>query len=513
MPDRWILLSALALVACANPPEPMPEPASIARKQVAVSLARAPYKPDSGSLAIRCASLIDGVSTAPLRDVTILVRNGRIVELGSGLQVPAGMPVLNLHEHTCLPGLIDMHTHLNERPEDTADLGIFYQRTRDEAAVLAAKHAHATLLAGFTAVRNLGSYIAWADRDLRDAINRGEVAGPRMQVTGYYLTIPGGGGDVLAPGVAEKDIPLHLREGVSRGADEFRRNAERAIDGGADVLKVIASGAVLAYGGVPGSPEMTPAELAAVVSVARARERLVAAHAHGAQSIVEAITAGATTIEHASLIDEAGIQLARAKQVALAMDVYNGDYIDTEGRRQNWPEEFLRKNLETTEAQRQSFTRAHASGVPIVYATDAGVFPHGLNARQFPIMVERGMTPMQAIQSATSLAARYMGWEGRAGSLQRGMFGDLVAVKGDPLEDIARLQQVEVVIKGGLVFRLPGEISAFDGKRVERAVHAAHHQHPVRERGACEEPVHPCACGLGTRPSPCELAAGRVDRR
>jgi imidazolonepropionase-like amidohydrolase len=312
------------------------------------------------------------------------------------------------------------------------------------------------LQAGFTSVRNLGSYIAWADRDLRDAINRGEVAGPRMQVTGFYLTIPGGGGDVLVPGVPEAEIPLHLRCGISRGAAQFRRNAERAIQGGADVLKVIASGAVLAYGGVPGSAEMKPEELAAVVAVATANARRVAAHAHGAQSIREAIEAGASTIEHASLIDAAGIELARARQVALAMDVYNGDYIDTEGRRLQWPEEFLRKNLETTEAQRLAFTRAHAAGAPIVYATDAGVFPHGLNARQFPIMVQRGMSPMQAIHSATSLAARYLGWEDRVGALQPGMLADLIAVKGDPLADITRLQQVDVVIQGGLAFKLPG---------------------------------------------------------
>ena len=422
-----------------------------------MSKASVPVQPDSGSLAIRCGSLIDGVSDEPLPAALVVIRNGRIASVALHGSPPADLPLLDLAGFTCLPGLIDMHTHLNEGPEDTADFRVFYTRTREQAAELANRNAKATLLAGFTSVRNLGSYIAWADRDLRDSINRGAVAGPRMQVTGYYLTIPGGGGDVLMPDVPESTIPAHLRAGISRGPEQFRRNAQRAVEGGADVLKVIASGAVLAYGGVPGEPEMTPEEIAAVTTVAHAGNRRVAAHAHGARSIREAILAGADTIEHASLIDDEAIQLSARKRVALSMDVYNGDYIDTEGRRQGWPEEFLRKNFETTEAQRLAFTRAHAAGVPIVYGTDAGVYPHGLNARQFPIMVQRGMKPMEAIRSATSLAARYMGWSDRVGALRPGLFGDLIAVRGDPLVDVTVLQDVQAVIKGGRVFRLPGE--------------------------------------------------------
>ena len=185
--------------------------------------------------------------------------------------------------------------------------------------------------------------------------------------------------------------------------DGFRERAEFLVDNGSDLLKVIASGAVLAFGGVPGEPEMTRDEIAAVVDIAHAVGKKVAAHAHGAESIRMAIAAGVDTIEHASYLDDAGIAAALKRgDVALAMDVYNGDYIDTEGRKAHWPEEFLRKNVETTEIQRQAFTKAVKAGVPIVFATDAGVFPHGLNARQFPIMVARGMTPMQAIQSATT---------------------------------------------------------------------------------------------------------------
>lgn len=445
----WILaLPALAVVTgCAE----SSKPATPATSRVA--LATAPYKP--GSLAIRCGTLIDGVADQPAHDVTIVVRDGRIASVEPRSAPPPDLPLLDLQGHTCLPGLIEMHDHITETSEDTHDMSIYLRRTADEQAALSRKQAAATLLAGFTTVRNVGVYLAWSDRDLRDAINRGEVAGPRMQVSGFYLTIPGGGGDLIVPNVAAAQVPEKFHAGVARGAEQFRAKAQSAIDGGVDVIKVIASGAVLAYGGVPGEPEMTPEELSAVVQVAHAAGRKVAAHAHGARSIKEAILAGADTIEHASLIDDEGIELARKHDVALSMDVYNGDYIDTEGRKQGWPEEFLRKNLETTEAQRQAFTRAHAAGVPIVYGTDAGVYPHGLNARQFPIMVQRGMTPMEAIKSATSVAATYLGWSDRVGAVVPGRFGDVIAVKGDPLQDVARLQDVAVVVKDGLAFKLP----------------------------------------------------------
>ena len=446
------VLILLALAACANPPRSS-EPATSTAQ-----LTQAPFAADTGSIAVHCETLIDGVSAQPAHDVTVIIRDGHIASLAIGSEHPKDIPWLDLPGHSCLPGLIDMHTHLTDLPTDTADLRVNLTRTDAEAARISAANAEATLQAGFTSVRNVGTYIGWSDRALRDVINRGEVAGPRMQVVGFYLTIPGGGGDLLGiPGVPEGDIPARVRMGVSRGPEEFARHAQLAIDGGADLLKVIASGAVLAYGGVPGAPEMTPEEIAAVVKVAHAAGRKVAAHAHGAQSIRESILAGADTIEHASLIDDVGIELALRYHVALSMDVYDGDYIDTEGRRMKFPEEFLRKNLETTEAQRQGFTRAHAAGVTIVFGTDASVYPHGLNALQFPIMVARGMKPMEAIQSATSVAARYMGWSDRVGALEPGLMGDLIAVVGNPLDDIGRLQQVAVVIKGGLIFKMHPE--------------------------------------------------------
>jgi imidazolonepropionase-like amidohydrolase len=418
--------------------------------------AEAPVVPDSGSVVVRCGALIDGLADEPRAGSDVVIVDGRIRSVGEA-DGERSLPVLDLGEYTCLPGLIDMHTHLTDRPGDTADLSVYYRRTREQQGLIAQENARDTLMAGFTTVRDVGTYIAWVDRDLRDAIDAGRAVGPRVQAAGFYLTIPGGGGDLVIPGHAESEIPPQVRMGVARGPEAFRERAEAAVAGGADFLKVIASGAVLAFGGVPAAPEMTPEEIAAVVAVAHSHGLRVAAHAHGARSIKEAILAGVDTIEHASLIDDEGIALAREHDVALSMDVYNGDYIDSEGRAQGWPEEFLRKNLETVEAQRRGFTKAVVAGAPVVFGSDAAVYPHGLNARQFPIMVRPGMAPMQAIRAATSVAARYMGWEDRVGALAPGRFGDLIAVRCRPLEDIACLQRIDVVLKGGLVFKLPAQ--------------------------------------------------------
>jgi imidazolonepropionase-like amidohydrolase len=437
-----------AIAGCGS--EPPADP-----KTVPTVITAVPYEPDSGTVAVRCGALIDGVAEEARPATTVLIVNGRFNAVAAQFEVPQGTPQLDLSGYTCLPGLIDMHTHLTDRPGDTADLSQFYRRTPEEQAVISADNARATVLAGFTTVRNVGTYIAWSDRDLRDRINAGDVIGPRMQIVGYYLTIPGGGGDLVIPRIPESQIPPYIRMGVARGPEEFRRKAEAALAGGADFLKVIASGAVLAYGGVPGAPEMTSEEIAAVVKVARTANKKVAAHAHGAQSIKDAILAGVDTIEHASLIDEEGIASAGSHRVALVMDIYNGDYFEEVGRREGWPAEFLRKNLETTEPQRQGFRKAHAAGAVIVFGTDAGVYPHGLNARQFALMVKWGMSPMAAIKAATSVAARYMVWEDRVGSIAPGRFGDLIAVEGDPLRDVTVLENVAVVIKGGLLFKSP----------------------------------------------------------
>ena len=235
--------------------------------------------------------------------------------------------------------------------------------------------------------------------------------------------------------------------------------AIEGIDGAGKTTQANALANLLARAGIDFlvTKEPTDGKYGSLIRSSSRAGKKVSAHAHGARSIKEAILAGADTIEHASLIDDEGIAHAKEHHVALSMDVYNGDYIDTEGRKQGWPEEFLRKNMETTEAQRQGFTKAHAAGATIIYGTDAGVYPHGLNARQFPIMVQRGMTPMEAIKAATSVAAKYMGWEDRVGSIVPGKFGDIIALKANPLEDISALQDVQVVVKDGLAFRMPAQ--------------------------------------------------------
>jgi imidazolonepropionase-like amidohydrolase len=430
--------------------------AAHAQAQAPALVQQAPYEPDSGTISVHCGALIDGVSDAARRDVTVRIEHGRVAAVEAGANAGAGASRLELGDYTCLPGLTDMHTHIVEM-SDTADLSAYYTRTPEEQVANGRRNARVTLFAGFTSVRDVGTYIAFTDKALRDEIAAGKTIGPRMQVAGFYLTIPGGGGDLVIPGHDESEIPAHTRMGVARNPEGFARAAQRAIDGGADLIKIIASGAVLAYGGVPGAREMTYDDIVAVVKVAHANGRKVAAHAHGADSIKDAIRAGVDTVEHASLIDDEGIALAREHGVALDMDIYNGDYINTVGREEHWPEEFLRKNVETTEAQRQAFTRAYRAGVPLTFGTDAAVYPHGDNAKQFRIMVERGMTPMDAIKAATSVAAKYQGWSDRTGALTPGHYGDLIAVRGDPLADITVLEHVDVVVKGGLVFKQPSQ--------------------------------------------------------
>ncbi len=413
-------------------------------------IADAPFSAHDGYLLLRCGALIDGVSDELLPASDILIRNGAIETVGPDVDAPSGIAAMDLSGHTCLPGFIDMHTHVVEQQQDTHDLSIYFVRDEAETLEYGRPLAKKTLLAGFTTVRNVGVYYGWTSRTMRDEIARGETIGPRMHVAGFYLTVPGGGGDLLLPDIDESEIPDHLRLGVSENAEEFRRNAQAAVDGGADVLKVIASGAVLAYGGVPGSPEMTPEEIRAVVEVAEAAGVPVTAHAHGAQSIKDSILAGVDTIEHASLIDDEGIQLAKEHDVALSMDVFNGDWIETEG-----DELARRKNEETALIQRQNFRKAHEAGVTIVFGSDAGVYPHGMNARQFAYMVEWGMTPMEAIQAATSVAARFLGGNEKLGAVLPGHSADVIAVKGNPLDDISLLESVDTVISRGLVFRAP----------------------------------------------------------
>jgi imidazolonepropionase-like amidohydrolase len=380
------------------------------------------------------------------------IRSVRFNEVSTN---PNNLDTLDLSNYFCLPGLIDMHTHISEGTSRT--LVEYLTMTQQDQLVIGRVNVQKTLLAGFTSVRDLGVYIAWTDKALRDEINSGLTNGPRMQISGFYLTIPGGGGDIDIPGYSG-NVPAHIRQGVTQGIENFRLRAEAAVAGGADLLKMIASGAVLAFGSIPGSPEMTPDEIAVVVTVGHNAGMKVTAHAHGAQSIKDAILAGVDSIEHASLIDDEGIRLARDNGVALSMDIYNGDYINTVGKEENWPEEFLRKNRETTDEQRSGFTKAHQAGVRIVYGTDAGVYPHGDNAKQFSYMVKQGMTSVEAIQAATIHAADVMGWGNQVGRINPGFFADIVALRDNPISNIQALEKIDVVIKGGQLYKLEGKL-------------------------------------------------------
>ena len=403
-------------------------------------------------LIVRCGTLIDGLSDEAFADQIIVIRNKRISAIFAGDDPAlADAEILNLPEHTCLPGLIDTHVHLALLPEDADDYRIYLQRTVEDTERLAEENAEKVIRSGFTTVRQVGAYVPDVIRTLRERIDAGETSGPRLQTAGPYLTIPHGGGDMYIPGVDDKDVPSYYRTGVASGPDEFREKAEAAVAGGADFLKVIASGAVFGHGGVVGAREMTYEEIKAVVDVAKAAGIKVTAHAHGADSIKDAILAGVDAIEHASLGNDESIALALEHGVAFSMDVYNGTYTEEVGYEQNYAEEFMRKNEETTEAQRVVFGKALAAGVTLLFGTDLGVLPHDLGTRQFLQMVELGMRPMHAIKSATSIAADHMEMTADVGAIETGRYGDLIAVRGNPLDDISVIQKVDYVIKGGSI--------------------------------------------------------------
>ncbi|MBX9665507.1 amidohydrolase family protein [Novosphingobium sp.] len=403
------------------------------------------------TLYVRAGHLVDPEAGAVLGPRLLKVEDGRVAAVLPDGPVPAGAKLVDWSAFTVLPGLIDCHVHLADTGQ-TANVAEPLLHSPMEIAYIGARNARTTLLAGFTTVHDVGSFRAFADVELRNAIDRGDVIGPRMQAVGAYVTVPGGGGEVtgFSP---EVRIPEDMRAGVITDAADARAKVNYLFQHGADSIKLIATGAVLASGTEAGQQELTEDEMRAAVEVAAARKSWVTAHAHGAAGIKAAIRAGVRAIEHASLIDDEGIALAKAKGVWLDMDIYNGDYIADVGRREKWPENYLRKNDETTEAQRAGFRKAVKAGVRLSFGTDAGVYPHGENARQFAYMVRYGMTPMQAIQSATTSAAELMGWSKDVGALSPGHFADMIAVPGDPTADITVLTRVAHVMKGGEVVR------------------------------------------------------------
>ncbi len=402
------------------------------------------------TLVVHVGRLVDVTTGEVVPDRRVVVDGDRVTGVSaSGQPLQPDAETLDLSDCTVLPGLLDLHTHL-VGPVEAGDTPAVIGRTPADEALLGVANARATLEAGFTTVRDVGTFWAFVDVALRRAIDADVVAGPRMRCAGAYVTRSGGGGEVTGapPGVT---VPAELRVGVADSPDEVRRAAQRVLDGGADLVKVIATGAVLALGTEPGEPELSEEQVRAAVEVAADNGAFVAAHAHGAEGAKNAIRAGVRSIEHGSLLDDEALDLMGEHGTWLVADVYNGDWIAEVGERDGWPDELLRKNRETTQTQRAVFRAALARGNRIAFGTDAGVFPHGLNARQLPVMVGLGMSPVQALQSATTEAAQCLGWADEVGSLHPGAFADLVAVRGHDLGDLSLLSSPALVMKGGQV--------------------------------------------------------------
>lgn len=399
-------------------------------------------------LVVRAGRLLDVEQGRYLTDQAIRIDDGRIASISPwGAGSRGGVRFIDWSAYAVLPGMIDLHTHL-VGDISSADVAAPLSSSAARDALLGAAHARATLAAGFTTVRDVGTYRALVDVALRNAINAGQVEGPRMYVAGAYITVTNGGGEVtgLPPGVV---VPDEMRRGVADNADEVRKRVHELLAGGADFIKIIATGAVFTSGTAPSAPEFSEAEIRAAVEEAAKAGTFVIAHAHGAEGIKNAVRAGVRSIEHGSYLDDGGIALMVKHGAWLVADVYNGDYTEEVGSRDGWSEEILRKNRETTDIQRRGFEKAVRAGVRIGFGTDAGIYPHGQNARQFAYMVEHGMTPLGAIRAATIDAAASLGRAQELGSVAPGKFADLVAVPGDPLTDVTRLEHVAAVIKGG----------------------------------------------------------------
>ena len=402
-------------------------------------------------LALRAAQLISPEDGKVVSNPVVLIENDRIVRVGTNLPVPQGTQLIDLGSATLLPGLIDCHTHITG-----GDPGKYYEHifrmSPIDYAVRAHIYARRTLEAGFTTARDVGAG-EFIDVALRKAIDDGSVVGPRMQVASIPIGATGGHVDLtgFSPYLEFKEFSA-----VADGVDEVRKAVRMRVKNGADLIKVMATAGVLSEEESAGAPQYTQEELAAVVDEAAMWHRKVAAHAHGAEGIKRAIKAGVASIEHGSLIDDEGIRLMKERGTYLVADIYNDDYILAEFARLDYPQKIINKEKLVGRQQRENFQRAVRAGVKFAFGTDAGVYPHGWNAKQFAHMVRWGLSPMQAIQAATVNAADLLGWNDKVGQVAPGFYADIIGVSGDPLKDISELERVRFVMKGGVVYKNGG---------------------------------------------------------
>ncbi|HEX7241477.1 MAG TPA: amidohydrolase family protein [Longimicrobiaceae bacterium] len=403
-------------------------------------------------VAIRAGRLLDGTGAAPRENVVVLVRGNRIAEVGAGVRVPEGAETVDLSGWTVMPGFIDAHTHITGDPSNGYADRELHQFPGHEALV-GAKNARLTLLAGFTTIRNVGSG-EWADVALRNAVNEGIVPGPRIYAAAHSLGITGGHCDTngFRPDLREEP---GVRQGIANGVDQVREAVRYQVKYGADVIKICATGGVLSAGDAVGVQQYSEEEMRAIVETAALAERKVAAHAHGAEGIRAAVRAGVASIEHGSILDDETLRLMKERGTYLVPTMMAFDYVvqgARSGRLAPWS---AAKALEIAPHAGESVRRAIRAGVRIAFGTDAGVFPHGTNADEFRLLVGAGMTPQQAVESATREAARLLGARD-LGTVQAGKLADLVAVRGDPLRNVELLRQVGFVMKDGVVYKRDG---------------------------------------------------------